>query len=101
MRLRIHYTPLSLEAVLAEGRSEQDYHDAVTAIYQSVLNSVRAERTQLLAESDWTQFNDSPLTAQKKAEWASYRQQLRDVTSLVDFSKPFILDDTFFPQKPE
>ena len=31
--------------------------------------------------SDWTQFNDSPLTDAKKDEWKTYRQALRDITS--------------------
>lgn len=36
-------------------------------------------RTQLLADSDWTQLLDAPLTAAKQAQWASYRQELRDI----------------------
>ena len=44
-----------------------------------VLKSIRATRRNKLAESDWTQFADSPLTDKKKAEWATYRQALRDL----------------------
>jgi hypothetical protein len=36
-------------------------------------------RDALLASSDWTQAADSPLSDAKKAEWATYRQQLRDL----------------------
>jgi hypothetical protein len=36
-------------------------------------------RDALLASSDWTQAVDSPLSDAKKAEWATYRQQLRDL----------------------
>ncbi len=39
---------------------------------------MRAWRDALLAQSDWTQMSDSPLTDAKKTEWATYRQQLRD-----------------------
>ncbi len=39
----------------------------------------RQKRNALLAESDWTQANDSPLAAEKKVEWASYRTALRDL----------------------
>lgn len=39
--------------------------------------SVKAERDKLLLESDWTQLPDVPLT--NKAEWAAYRQELRDI----------------------
>ena len=40
---------------------------------------LRADRNNKLLASDWTQFSDSPLTAAKKAEWATYREALRDV----------------------
>jgi hypothetical protein len=40
---------------------------------------VRAQRNQLLAQSDWTQLPDVP-PATKEA-WATYRQALRDITA--------------------
>lgn len=42
------------------------------------LSPIRAERNGKLSASDWTQGDDSPLSNSKKAEWATYRQQLRD-----------------------
>ena len=42
---------------------------------------LRRKRTSLLKKSDWTQLPDSPLTGSKKTEWATYRQQLRDITN--------------------
>ena len=39
---------------------------------------VRMERNSKLSQSDWTQTSDSPLTDEKKAEWATHRQALRD-----------------------
>ena len=42
---------------------------------------LRSLRDQKLRMSDWTQFNDSPLTDAKKEEWKTYRQALRDITS--------------------
>lgn len=39
----------------------------------------RRRRDQLLAASDWTQLPDSPLSEQERAEWAVYRQALRDL----------------------
>ena len=44
------------------------------------MNELRNVRNRLLAESDWTQFNDSPLSDSKKTEWKTYRQSLRDIT---------------------
>ena len=38
----------------------------------------REKRDRKLAASDWTQMPDSPLSDSKKAEWATYRQALRD-----------------------
>lgn len=42
--------------------------------------NVRKLRNQRLADSDWTQLSDVDLTAQQKADWAVYRQALRDIT---------------------
>ena len=39
----------------------------------------RSLREGKLRECDWTQGADSPLTDEKKAEWATYRQELRDL----------------------
>ena len=39
----------------------------------------RIHRNDLLAMSDWTQLPDVALTAAKVAEWATYRQTLRDL----------------------
>ena len=43
---------------------------------------VRADRNSRLAECDWTQLADTPAD---KALWATYRQELRDVTSQAGF----------------
>lgn len=50
----------------------------VSATKTLTSDEVRTERDLLLANCDWTQLSDSPLTDAKKAEWATYRQQLRD-----------------------
>lgn len=42
---------------------------------------IRTRRSYLLVRSDWTQAPDSPLSEAKKAEWAAYRQALRDLPS--------------------
>ena len=43
------------------------------------MQELRYERNFRLAECDWTQNNDSPLSDSKKAEWKTYRQSLRDL----------------------
>jgi hypothetical protein len=41
--------------------------------------AIRRERDRRLAASDWTQLPDSPLSDEQRAEWAAYRQALRDL----------------------
>ena len=58
--------------------------DAQTTAYRARVDAEAAERersirTAFLAESDWTQMADTALTTEKKAEWATYRQALRDL----------------------
>ena len=42
---------------------------------------VRDIRDNLLVQSDWTQFQDSPITGSLLTDWQTYRQGLRDITS--------------------
>jgi len=46
---------------------------------------IKMTRNRLLFSTDWTQVADSPLTPELKALWATYRQELRDVTSQAGF----------------
>ena len=46
---------------------------------------MRKLRNIFLRASDWTQMADSPLTVEKKAEWATYRQALRDLPAQPGF----------------
>jgi len=41
-------------------------------------DGMRLHRNRLLADSDWTQTLDAPLTDEQRAAWATYRQALRD-----------------------
>ena len=45
---------------------------------------IRGKRTTRLGVCDWTQLEDVPLTPEKKAEWQTYRQALRDITNEPD-----------------
>lgn len=57
----------------------------------------RITRNELLAASDWTQFNDSPLTGELKTSWATYRQELRGISDLDAWPN---LEDADWPTKP-
>ena len=67
------------------------------------LNILRKQRNALLAESDWTQTADNALSSDKKTEWETYRQALRDLPSSAS---PKLSDDGLsisnvtFPTKP-
>ena len=68
---------------IIEGNYQANEHIVVDgealARTDNILDILRLKRDALLTESDWTQVNDSPLTTEKKAEWAVYRQALRDL----------------------
>lgn len=53
--------------------------------------NVRTERNVKLADCDWTQLPDAPVDA---SVWATYRQELRDITDQPD---PF---NIAWPQEP-
>ena len=58
---------------------------------------LREQRNMLLQECDWTQSPGSPLSSDKKTEWATYRTNLRNLPASYD-----LVDDTGFawPTKP-
>lgn len=49
--------------------------------FDRAMADLRFKRDRLLTESDWTQSPDSPLTDEKKTEWATYRTSLRNLTN--------------------
>jgi hypothetical protein len=51
---------------------------------QSEWNCVREERKRLLRESDYTDLPNTPITAQCRNNFLTYRQALRDVTTQSD-----------------
>jgi hypothetical protein len=58
------------------------------------LEDLRRQRDFYLSETDWTQLGDVP--EQTKAKYATYRQQLRDITTVAGFPDAFE-----WPTKPE
>ena len=57
----------------------------------------REIRDKLLADSDWTQVPDSPLTDAQKTSWQNYRTSLRDLSDHANW--PDLADDDW-PTKP-
>ena len=74
----------------------------LTAKLDEAWASLRTERNRRLAATDWTQLQDSHLSAEKKAAWADYRQELRDLPDeLADPTQvEWPLDPTVIPPTP-
>ena len=83
---------LDERTVPTESEVQTKYDELVAA---EPLNQVREVRDAKLAQSDWTQGADSPLTDSKKTAMKTYRQALRDITDSATS-----LDDVTWPEKP-
>ena len=53
--------------------------NAAAAAADLDFSDVRVRRNVYLAESDWTQLANAPLTSAKQTAWATHRQALRDL----------------------
>ena len=59
---------------------------------------VRGPRNMLLASTDWTVLTDNQLTTATKNKWKTYRQELRDLTTVyAEVEDP---DDIVWPKAP-
>ena len=118
--LKQHYS--SSKWILRTDGNDQTSYDSLEwvdsstkptkAKLDSYLSSVETEemvvfrqmRNQKLLESDWTRIDDCGISTSKKAEWATYRQELRDITKTVTpvFITRGIIDESKFswPTKP-
>jgi hypothetical protein len=78
------YTKHVLGPVFTDGETTAAEQKAAyqTAKDAEQAAAVRADRTKRLADSDWTQLSDAPVTG---TAWATYRQALRDITSQAGF----------------
>lgn len=60
------------------------------------LSQLKSMRGDKLKGSDWTQLPDCQLSDLEKAEWATYRQKLRDLPAQYE-NNP---EDIQWPQNP-
>lgn len=65
----------------------------------AVADLIREKRKLLLQGCDWTQTADSPLSEEKKAAWAAYRQALRDLPD--EQGGVNSIDDVVWPTPPQ
>ena len=88
---RIPYTD---EEELARDAEEQAWADGAD---DRAAATNRNKRNQLLADSDWTQMPDSPLTDEVKTSWATYRTALRALPEHANWPN---LEDADWPVSP-
>jgi hypothetical protein len=69
-------------------------HDELKDTFDPII-LVRQWRGHLLDASDWTQIPDNALSAEKRQEWATWRQAVREYPD-VWVDGPTIV----FPEKP-
>ena len=58
--------------------------------FTEIWQEIRRKRNLRLKDSDWTQYPDSPLSNPKVAEWAVYRQSLRDLPNILEARSSFV-----------
>ena len=92
----VRYIQASIEELLFKVGDDETYR--LGKFINEDVPDIRLVRNQILADSDWTQFPDSPLTTAKKAEWTTYRQALRDIPET--HSEATSLDDIIWPTEP-
>lgn len=56
-------------------------------------DTLRNYRNNLLLQSDWTVFIDSPLPVGIQSSWKSYREQLRDLPNHQNAPDRFLISD--------
>ena len=83
------------EEELARDAEEQAWADGAN---DRLAASHRDTRNRMLSDSDWTQFNDSPLNNDTKVLWATYRSSLRSLPEHENWPN---LEDADWPTKPE
>jgi len=71
---------------------------AWTIDIEKFISAVRIERDNKLYTCDWTQMPDSPLSAAERADWAAYRQALRDFPATITTETTF--EELTWPSSP-
>jgi|GEM_PF-1003001 len=70
----------------------------IEKIFSEKLTAIRHQRDRLLAECDFTQLPDAPISSELKTAYTVYRQALRDLPETVTADN---IDSVQFPVKPE
>lgn len=68
---------------------------------EEIKKFIQTIRKNILESTDYTQLPDAPLTEEKKQEWATYRQQIRDMTDLAENQNVNDVSEVIWPIRPE
>lgn len=87
-------TPVLSDVYIPPPKSEEE-------LFQEALVALRIQRDQLISECDWTQLVDvqSIHNDEWKTQWATYRQQLRDLPNLC-IAGEINIYEVIWPIKP-
>lgn len=85
--------PLTQEEILLKQQQDAEFN---AGAFDRAINELRSKRNKLLADSDYIVLADSPVN--DKANWLTYRQQLRDLTEGLSTVEQ--VNSVVFPTKP-
>ena len=80
-----HWYDIENDKFIYIGASPSQYAsydiDSLDWVYDTELMKadIRGQRNKLLADTDWTQIPDAPLSGEEQLAFATYRQELRDL----------------------
>ena len=80
--------------VLSRDEEEIEAERAILSL--PTAEEIRTQRDKLLAETDWTQVLDAPISAESREAFRVYRQVLRDITGQEGFPTVVV-----WPELPE
>jgi hypothetical protein len=83
-----------------DGTYTQQWIEREISAEEKRMRFLERTRDNLLFQSDWTQLADVQLSDEKKAEWAAYRQALRDLPDSIDWDNVTSSADINWPRVP-
>ena len=90
-----YYIEIGMSLMRVELSYNGNWYEAGKAPQESQAEKeqkVRAVRNGYLSMTDFTQLPDAPITTEEKAQYAGYRQYLRDYTETENWWQQYPLD---------
>ena len=83
-----------------DGSFTQQWNEGIIPIEEKRARFMERTRLNLLSQTDWTQTLDSPLGDAERAEYAAYRQALRDLPNSIDWDTIESEEEITWPREP-